>query len=183
MVVLWCKRRKSGKTSPFSPMFQPFCMQMCPLHIIREGKASKHAQSKLLIFYPFDLVFTWFLLEKHFGPLFRSYKAAWWRCRTLGNESMQPSASHCAVGVPWHKASLPPPPPHGGTARQSTKQGGTRRFRPPPLLPIPTSPNPTRNGPLETTTRECQSHTYGPNAFVFLSRAQKSFQYSSNGTK
>ena len=73
MVVLWCKRRKSGKTPPFSPMFQPICMQMCPLHIIREGKASKHAQSKLLIFYPFYLVSTWFLLEKRFGPLLRSY--------------------------------------------------------------------------------------------------------------
>ena len=38
------------------------------------------------------------------------------------------------------------PPPHGGTARHGTKQGGTRRFRPPP--PIPTPPDPTRNGPL-----------------------------------
>ena len=56
MVVLWCKRRKSGKTPLFSPMFQPICMQMCPLHIIREGKASKHAQRKLFIFYPLDLV-------------------------------------------------------------------------------------------------------------------------------
>ena len=34
------------------------CMQICPLHIIREGKATKHPQSKLLIFYPFYLVFT-----------------------------------------------------------------------------------------------------------------------------
>ena len=74
MVVLWCERRKSGKTPPFSPIFQPICMQMCPLHIIREGKASKHAQSKLLIFYPFYLGFTWFLPEKHFGPLLRSYR-------------------------------------------------------------------------------------------------------------
>ena len=73
MVVLWCKRRKSGKTPPFSPMLQPICMQMCPLHIIREGKASKHAHINLLIFYRFYLVFTWFLLEKHFGPLLRSY--------------------------------------------------------------------------------------------------------------
>ena len=29
---------------------------------------------QLLIFYPFYLVFTWFLPEKHFGPLLRSYK-------------------------------------------------------------------------------------------------------------
>ena len=65
----------SGKTPPFSPMFQPICMQICPLHITREGKASKHAQSKLLIFYPFYLVFTWFLPEKHFGPLLRSYRS------------------------------------------------------------------------------------------------------------
>ena len=73
MVVLWCKRRKRGKTPPFSFIFQPICMQMCPLHIIREGKASKQAHSKLLIFYPFYLFFTWFLLEKHFGPLLCSY--------------------------------------------------------------------------------------------------------------
>ena len=73
MVVLWCERRNRGRTPPFSPMFQRICMQMCPLPIIREGKASKHAQGKLLIFYPFYLVFTWFLLEKHFGPLLRSY--------------------------------------------------------------------------------------------------------------
>ena len=73
MVVLWCKRRKSGKAPPFSPIFQRICMQMCPLPIIREGKANKHAQSKLLIFYPFYLVFTWFSLDKHFGPLLRSY--------------------------------------------------------------------------------------------------------------
>ena len=46
---------------------------MCPLHIIREGIASKHAQSKLLNFYPLYLVFTWFLPKKHFGPLLRSY--------------------------------------------------------------------------------------------------------------
>ena len=67
IVVLWCERRKSGKTPPFSPMLQPLCMQMCPLHIIREERfslrlaaaggsevtgdpPSKHAQSKLLIF-------------------------------------------------------------------------------------------------------------------------------------
>ena len=48
--VLWCGTCKCGKTPPFSPIFQPISMQMCPLHIIREGKASKHAQSKLLIF-------------------------------------------------------------------------------------------------------------------------------------
>ena len=73
VVVLWCKRLKGGKTPPFSHMFQAFCMQTCPLHSIREGKASKHAHSKLLIFFPFYVVFTWFLLEKHFGPLLRSY--------------------------------------------------------------------------------------------------------------
>ena len=73
MVVLWCERRKSGKTPPFSHIFQRICMQMCPLPIIREGKASKNAPSKLLIFYPFHLVFTWFILQKHFGPLLRSY--------------------------------------------------------------------------------------------------------------
>ena len=76
MVVLWCKRRKSGKAPPFSPIFQRICMKMCPLPIIREGKAGKHAQSKFFIFYPFYPVFTWFLLEKHFGPLRRSYKDA-----------------------------------------------------------------------------------------------------------
>ena len=81
MVVLWCKRRKSGKTPPFSPIFQPIRMQMCPLHIIREGKASKRAQSKLSNFYPFYLVFTWFLPEKHFGPLLRSYITMKWEKR------------------------------------------------------------------------------------------------------
>ena len=73
MGVVWCGTRKRGKTPPFSSIFQPSCMQMCPLHIIREGKASKHAQSKLLNFYPFYLFFTWFLPEKHFGPLLCSY--------------------------------------------------------------------------------------------------------------
>ena len=62
MVVLWSERRKSGKTPPFSPIFQPICMQMCLLHIIREGKASKHTHSKLLFFLPilpgFYLVFS-----------------------------------------------------------------------------------------------------------------------------
>ena len=57
MGVVWCGTRKSGKTPPFSPIFQPICMQMCPLHILSEGKASKHAQSKLLNFSHF----TWFL--------------------------------------------------------------------------------------------------------------------------
>ena len=42
------------------------------------------------------------------------------------------------LGTARHKASLPPPPPIGGTARHGTKQGGTRRFRPPPL-PMPTA--------------------------------------------
>ena len=37
------------------------------------------------------------------------------------------------LGTARHKASLPPPPPIGGTARHGTKQGGTRRFQPPPL--------------------------------------------------
>ena len=32
-----------------------------------------------------------------------------------------------------YKASLPPPP-ISGTVRHGTKQGGTRRFRPPPSL-------------------------------------------------
>ena len=62
MVVFWCERRKSGKTPPFPLIFQRICMQMCPLPIIREGKASKHAQNKLLIFLGilpgFYLVFT-----------------------------------------------------------------------------------------------------------------------------
>ena len=62
MGVVWCGTRKSGKTTPFSPIFQSICLQMCPLHIPREGKASKHAQSKLLIVLPilpgFYLVFT-----------------------------------------------------------------------------------------------------------------------------
>ena len=74
MVVLWCERRKSGKTPPFSRMFQPICMQICPLHIVKEGKASRHTENELLIFYPFCLVFTKFLPEKHFGPLLRSHK-------------------------------------------------------------------------------------------------------------
>ena len=73
MGLLWCGTRKSGRLPPFSPIFQPICMQIFSPHIIREGKASKRAQSKLLIFYPFYLVFTWFLLEKHFVPLLRSY--------------------------------------------------------------------------------------------------------------
>ena len=73
MGVVWCGTRKSGKTPPFSPIFQPICMQICPLHILRKGKASQHAQSKLLNFYPFYLVFTWFLRGKHFGPLLHSY--------------------------------------------------------------------------------------------------------------
>ena len=54
-------------------MFQPICMQMRLLTFLRKGKANKHAQSKLLNFCPFYLVFTLFLLEKHFGPLLRSY--------------------------------------------------------------------------------------------------------------
>ena len=53
MGVVWCGTRKSGKTPAFSPIFQPICMQMCLLHILRKGKASRHAQSQLLNFYPF----------------------------------------------------------------------------------------------------------------------------------
>ena len=66
-------------------------------------------------------------------------------------------ARHGAVGVPWHKAPLPPPPPMAarhGTAQNRAAHGDSD----PPPLPIPTSPDPTRNGPLETTTMECQSH-------------------------
>ena len=70
MGVLWSGTRKSGKTPPFSPIFQPICMQMCPLHIIREGKASNHAQSKLLIFYPIYLLFTRFYLRNALGLYF-----------------------------------------------------------------------------------------------------------------
>ena len=64
----------------------------------------------------------------------------------------------------------PPPPWRHGTARHKT--GRHTEIPTPAPLPIPTPPDPTSNGPLETTTMECQSHTYGPNAFVFLSRAQ-----------
>ena len=74
MGVVWCGTRKSGKTPLFSPIFQPICMQMYPLHMLREGKANKHAPNKLVNFYPLYLVFTWFLPEKHFGPLLRRYK-------------------------------------------------------------------------------------------------------------
>ena len=45
-------------------------MQMCPLHMLREGKASKHAKSKLLNFYPFHLVFTCFFLRNTVGLYF-----------------------------------------------------------------------------------------------------------------
>ena len=90
MGVVWCGTRKSGKTPPFSPIFQPICMQMCPLHILRKGKASKHAQSKLLNFYPFYLVFPWFLPKKHFGPLLRSYTWAPPPCP----ENALPSSKH-----------------------------------------------------------------------------------------
>ena len=61
MGVVWCGTHKSAKTPPFSPIFRRICMQMCPLHILREGKASRHAQSKSLNFHQFYLVFTWFL--------------------------------------------------------------------------------------------------------------------------
>ena len=53
MGLMSCRPRKSGKTPLFSPIFEPICMQMCPLHMLREGKASKHAQTKLLNIYPF----------------------------------------------------------------------------------------------------------------------------------
>ena len=76
MGVVWCGTRQSGKTPPFSPIFQPICTQMYLLHILRKGKASKHAQSKLLHFYPFYLVFAWFLHEKRFGLLLRSYTSS-----------------------------------------------------------------------------------------------------------
>ena len=56
-----------------------------------------------------------------------------------------------------------------GTAQNTAAHGDSDT--PPPFL-RPPPPDPTRKGPLETTTMECQSHTYGPNAFVFLSRAQ-----------
>ena len=58
MGAVRCGTRKDGKTPPFSPIFQHICKQMCLVHMLREGKASKHAQSKLLNFYPFYLVFT-----------------------------------------------------------------------------------------------------------------------------
>ena len=40
MGVVWCRTRKSGKTPPFSPIFQPICMQMYLLDILRRGKES-----------------------------------------------------------------------------------------------------------------------------------------------
>ena len=70
MGVVRCGTRKSGKTPPFSPIFQPICMQIRPLHILRKGKASKHAQRKLLNFHPFYLVFTWFYLRNTLGLYF-----------------------------------------------------------------------------------------------------------------
>ena len=61
MGVVWCGTRESGKTPPFSPIFQPICMQMSPLHMLREGKVSKHAK-QVIEFSPilpsFYLVFT-----------------------------------------------------------------------------------------------------------------------------
>ena len=45
MGVVWCGTRKSGKTPPFTRIFKPICMQMCPLQIKREAKASKHKHS------------------------------------------------------------------------------------------------------------------------------------------
>ena len=73
MRLVLCATHKSGKTPPFSPIFQPVCMQMCPLHMLRGSKASKHAQSMFLNFYTLKLVFTGILPEKHFGPLLRSH--------------------------------------------------------------------------------------------------------------
>ena len=67
-----------------------------------------------------------------------------------------------------------PPPPMAARHGRAQNRAAHGDSDPPPS--IPTSPDPTRNSPLETTTMECQSHTIGPNAFLFLSRAQKSFQ-------
>ena len=109
MVVLWCGRRKSGKTPPFSPIFQPICMQICPLHIITEGKASKHAQSKLLIVYPFYLVFAWFLPEKHFGPLLCSYTCITpypTPCSLLAHAQPDTHEYGCATLLSLHPACL-----------------------------------------------------------------------------
>ena len=63
----------------------------------------------------------------------------------------------------------PTPPWRHGTARH--KMGRHAEIPTPPPLFLP-PPDPTQNRPLETTNMECHSHTYGPNAFVFLSRAQ-----------
>ena len=39
-MYMGCGTRKSGKPPPSLPIFQPICMQMCPLHMLREGKVS-----------------------------------------------------------------------------------------------------------------------------------------------
>ena len=51
------------------------------------------------------------------------------------------------------------PPPTPMVARHGTAQNRAARedSDPPPVSRIPTPPDPTRNGPLETTTMECQS--------------------------
>ena len=68
----------------------------------------------------------------------------------------------------------PPPPPQWrhGTARHKTVRHAEIPTPHPLFLLPPPPPDPTQNRPLEMTNMECHSHTYGPNAFVFLSRAQ-----------
>ena len=71
MGVVWCGTRKSGKTPPFSGIFQPICMQMCLLHIRTQGQASKHAQSQLQLF-----IFQHFTHSHHPG-VFRYPSGLW----------------------------------------------------------------------------------------------------------
>ena len=75
-----------------------------------------------------------------------------------------------------------PPPPHGGTARHGTKQGGTRRFRPPPPYSYLARPYPERalrddhyGVPVTYIWAQC---------ICFLVLGPKIVpKYSSNGTK
>ena len=71
--IIACRWGLCGAGPLFAPICQPICMQICPLYILREGKASKQAGSNLLNFDQLYLVFTWFLPQKHFGPLLPSY--------------------------------------------------------------------------------------------------------------
>ena len=40
----------------------------------KKGQGEQTRTKQIVEFFPFYVVFTWFLPEKHFGPLLRSYK-------------------------------------------------------------------------------------------------------------